>query len=99
MQAEIVLDWPPLQDDCHLQLMLQMTITGTQGGVAEARILAYDFGPPIHRKRNRELTLPLTLGAGLCLRLSAGRPSRGGCLLQRFQPRQYRHASDKANTP
>jgi hypothetical protein len=43
MKAEIVLDWPPLQDDCHLQLILQVTITGTQDGVAEARILAYHF--------------------------------------------------------
>jgi hypothetical protein len=42
MTAEIVVDWPPL-DDRHLQLMLQVTITGTQDGVAEAHILAYDF--------------------------------------------------------
>jgi len=44
MSAEIVVDWPPLLDDRHLQLMLQVTITGTQDGVAEARIWAYDFG-------------------------------------------------------
>jgi hypothetical protein len=43
MTAEIVVDWPPLLDDRHLQLMMQVTITGTQDGVAEARILAHDF--------------------------------------------------------
>jgi len=43
MTAEIVVDWPPLLGDRHLQLMLQVTITGTQDGVAEARILAYHF--------------------------------------------------------
>jgi hypothetical protein len=43
MTAEIVVDWPPLLDDRHLQLKLQVTITGTQDGVAEARILTYDF--------------------------------------------------------
>jgi hypothetical protein len=43
MNAEIVLDWPPLLDDRHLQLLLRVTITGNQDGVAEARILAYHF--------------------------------------------------------
>jgi len=43
MTAEIVIDWPRLLDDCPLQLVLQVTITGTQDGVAEARILAYHF--------------------------------------------------------
>jgi hypothetical protein len=43
MTAEIVVEWPPLLDGRHLQLMLQVTITGTQGGVAEARILAHGF--------------------------------------------------------
>ena len=43
MNAEIVVDWPGLLDDRHLQLMLQVTITGSQNGVAEARILAYHF--------------------------------------------------------
>lgn len=43
MTAEIVVEWPPLLDDRHLQLLLQVTITRTQGGVAEARILAHGF--------------------------------------------------------
>ena len=43
MKAEIVLDWPPLLHDRHLQLMLQVAITGTQDGVVEARILGYPF--------------------------------------------------------
>jgi hypothetical protein len=43
MTAEIVVDWPPLLDDRHLQLMLQVIITGTQDGVAAASIWAYDF--------------------------------------------------------
>jgi hypothetical protein len=42
--AEIVLDWPPLLDDrIRLQLVLQVAITGSQDGVTEARILAYQF--------------------------------------------------------
>ena len=43
MTPEIVVDWPPLLDDPHLQLMLQVTITGTQDGVAEACIWAHHF--------------------------------------------------------
>ena len=43
MNAEMVVDWPGLLDDRHLQLMLQVTITGSQNGVPEARILAYHF--------------------------------------------------------
>jgi hypothetical protein len=43
MNAEIVLAWPPRLDDDHLQLVLQVMITGSEDGVAEARILAYDF--------------------------------------------------------
>jgi hypothetical protein len=44
MTAEIVVDWPLLLDDrIRLQLVLQVTIIGTQDGVAEARILTYDF--------------------------------------------------------
>ena len=43
MTAKIVLDWPPGLDDHRLQLVLQVTITGSTGGVAEARILAYHF--------------------------------------------------------
>ena len=44
MTAEIVVDWPPLLDDrIRLQLVLQVTITGSKDGVAEASIWAYDF--------------------------------------------------------
>jgi hypothetical protein len=43
MMAEIVLRWPPSLDDDHLQLVLLVTITGTQDGEAEARILSYQF--------------------------------------------------------
>jgi hypothetical protein len=44
MNAEIVLDWPCLLDDrIRLQLVLGVTITGSQDGVTEAHILAYDF--------------------------------------------------------
>jgi hypothetical protein len=44
MAAEIVLDWPFLLDNrIRLQLVLQVMITGSQDGVAEAHILAYQF--------------------------------------------------------
>ena len=44
MNAEIVLEWPRLLDGhIRLQLVLEATITGSQEGVAEARILAYQF--------------------------------------------------------
>lgn len=43
MTAKIVLDWPPGLDDHRLQLVLQVTITGSEDGVAEAQILAYHF--------------------------------------------------------
>ena len=44
MNAEIVLAWPPLLDGrTLLELVLEVSITDTQDGVAEARILAYDF--------------------------------------------------------
>ena len=44
MIAEIALAWPFLLDDhIHLQLVLDTTILGSRNGVAEARILAYDF--------------------------------------------------------
>ena len=44
MNAEIVVDWPPLLDNrIRLQLVLQVAITGSQDGEAEAHILAYDF--------------------------------------------------------
>ena len=44
MEAQIALPWPFLLDGrIPLQLVLDTTITGSQNGVAEARILAYDF--------------------------------------------------------
>jgi hypothetical protein len=44
MNAEIVVAWPPRQDDrILLELVLKVSITDSQDGVAEARILAYDF--------------------------------------------------------
>jgi hypothetical protein len=44
MTAEVVVDWPPLLDDqVRLLLVLQVMVTATQGGVAEARIVAYHF--------------------------------------------------------
>jgi len=44
MVAEIALAWPLLLDDCvPLQLVFDATITGSQDGVAEAHISAYDF--------------------------------------------------------
>jgi hypothetical protein len=43
MNAEIVVGWPPRLDDHHLQLVLQVTITASEDGVAEARIVAYHF--------------------------------------------------------
>ena len=44
MEAQIAIAWPFLLDGrIPLQLVLAATITGSQDGVAEARILAYDF--------------------------------------------------------
>ena len=44
MAAQIALAWPFLLNSrIPLQLVPDTTITGTQDGVAEARILAYDF--------------------------------------------------------
>jgi len=44
MIAEIIVAWPRLLDErIPLQLVLQVTITGSQHGVADARIVAYDF--------------------------------------------------------
>ena len=44
MIAEIVVAWPPLLDGrTLLELVLKVSITDSQDGVAEARILAYDF--------------------------------------------------------
>jgi hypothetical protein len=44
MNAEIVVNWPPLLDERNLlELVLQVTITRTQDGEAEARILSHHF--------------------------------------------------------
>jgi hypothetical protein len=44
MKAEIVVAWPCLLDDrIRLQLILQVTVTGSQDSVTEARIRAHDF--------------------------------------------------------
>ena len=44
MEAQIALAWPLLLDGrIPLQLVLDATITGSRDGIAEARILAYDF--------------------------------------------------------
>jgi hypothetical protein len=43
MMGEIVLGWPPRLDDDYMQLVLQVTITGTQDSEAEARIVSYQF--------------------------------------------------------
>jgi hypothetical protein len=44
MGAQIALAWPfLLEGRVPLQLVLDTTITGGRDGVAEARILAYDF--------------------------------------------------------
>jgi hypothetical protein len=46
MAAEVVLAWPSLLDNrIRLQLVLQVVITGSEGGVAEAQILAHHFRP------------------------------------------------------
>jgi hypothetical protein len=55
MIAEIVVAWPRLLDErIPLQLVLQVTITGSHNGVVDARIVAYDFrtgGPPEAMRR------------------------------------------------
>jgi hypothetical protein len=55
MNAEIVVAWPPLLDGrTLLELVLKVSITDSQDGVAEARILAYDFraaDPPEAKQR------------------------------------------------
>jgi hypothetical protein len=43
MMGEIVLGWPPRLDDDHLEVVPQVTITGTRDGEAEARIFSYQF--------------------------------------------------------
>jgi hypothetical protein len=47
MNAEIVVAWPPRLDDRILvERVRRVSITDSQDGVAEARILAYDFRAP-----------------------------------------------------
>jgi hypothetical protein len=44
MKAEIAIAWPFLLDGhIRLQLVLEATITGSEDGAAEARILSYHF--------------------------------------------------------
>jgi hypothetical protein len=44
MKAEIVVAWPPpLEDRLLLELVLKVSITNSQDGVAEAHIWTYDF--------------------------------------------------------
>ncbi len=44
MEAEIALAWPfLLEERTHLQLVLEATITDSEDGVTEARIMTYDF--------------------------------------------------------
>jgi hypothetical protein len=43
MNVEIVVAWPPRLNDHYMQLVLQVTIIGSQDGVAEARIFNYHF--------------------------------------------------------
>ena len=44
MIAEIAVAWPSLLEGrIRLELVLQVTVIHTRDGVAEARILAYDF--------------------------------------------------------
>ena len=61
MDAEIVVAWPRLLDDrIRLQLVLQVTITGSQDNVTEARIRAYDFrtaGPREAKQRAESAAL------------------------------------------
>ena len=47
MTAEIVIDWPRLLDDrIRLQLVLQVTTTGTQGGVSRGAHSGVPFPHP-----------------------------------------------------
>ena len=60
MEAQIALAWPFLLDNrVPLQLVLDTTITVTQDGVAEARILAHHF-----RTRKAEVSARLVLAQG-----------------------------------
>jgi hypothetical protein len=72
MNVEIAVAWPCLLDGrVRLQLVLEATITSSQDGVAEARILAYDFRTRPQRAEN---------GTTRYGRTPAGDPLRGSCL-------------------
>jgi len=85
MNAEIVLEWPRLLDDrIRLQLVLRVTITGSQDGVTEARIQTYDFrtrgpaeGPLIWRGYSGAALGPGRVASGTAW-TSALRPRRAG---------------------
>jgi hypothetical protein len=69
MIADIVVAWPGLLDGCiPLQLVLKAIITGSQDGVAEACILAYDF-----RTRRADLEARTNPAFGIAtIRISEG---------------------------
>jgi hypothetical protein len=65
MNAEIVLEWPRLLDDrIRLQLVLRVTITGSQDGVTEARIHTM-ISAPADRPKARNLAGIVALCLGL----------------------------------
>jgi hypothetical protein len=75
MNAEIVLDWPRLLDGrVSLQLVLDTTITGSRDGVAEARILAYDF----RTRRTAEVSRHLVLAQRDARSSRVNCPRQGG---------------------
>ena len=75
MKAEIAVAWPRLLDGrMRLELVLQATITGSQDGMVEARIRAYDFrtaGRACGERRERVSPVRYELASGL---RSSGRP-------------------------
>ena len=77
MNAGIVVAWPPLLDGRNLlELVLEVSITDIQNGVAEARILAYDFraaGSPEAKQR-----AAAALASGIDIVGSSRRSSLGG---------------------
>ena len=78
MNAGIVVAWPPLIDGRNLlELVLEVSITDTQDGVAEARLLAYDIrtaGPPEAKQRAEAAAL----ASGIDIVGSSRRSSLGG---------------------
>jgi hypothetical protein len=76
MKAEIMVAWPCLLDDrIRLQLALQVTITGSQDNVTEARIRAHNFRT--RRPEEAELRAEPTEGSTPILKrkLSTLRPA------------------------